>query len=193
MGLWDSFIGFVKPLASNIVVAVVILLVGLIIAKILERLTYKALHELELDKWLRKGGFTFPLEHTIAHVIRYAIYIVTIVFALNQLNLTATVLNLVAIAILVLVIVAVLLGIKDFIPNYLSGLSIHKRGHIKEGDHIRVNHMQGEVQQINLLDTRIKTDTGDVLFVPNSIIVKNEVLRYNSKKTQIKKSKRKKN
>ena len=184
--LWNSFIGFVTPLASNIVVAVVILLVGVIVAKILERLVHRILHELELDKWLRIGGFEFPLEHTAASTIRYLFYFLAVVIALNQVGLTATVLNLVAAATLVLVIAAILLGLKDFIPNFIAGITIHKRG-IKEGDVIRVRNVHGDVQAISLLDTKIKTDSGDILFIPNSLLTKNEVLRYKRKKSKRKK------
>lgn len=183
--LWNKFVALLRPLASNIVVAVVLLLIGVIIAKLLERVIVKILHELELDKWLRKSGVKFALEQTIGIAIRYFIYFITIVVALNQIGWTSFVVNLIAAAVFVLVLVAILLGVKDFVPNFIAGIRIHQRGFVKQGDFIRVRDIEGEVMQVNLLDTRIKTVTGDVLFVPNSILAKHEVLRHKRKKTMI--------
>jgi small conductance mechanosensitive channel len=184
--LWESFIALLRPLASSVVVAVVLLLVGVIIAKLVERLVLKVLHELELDAWLKKAGMKFALEQTIALIIRYFIYFITIIVALNQIGWSSFVVKTIAVAIGLLVLAAVLLGVKDFVPNFIAGLRIQRRGFVKQGDLIRVRDIEGEVMQVNLLDTRIKTVTGDVLFVPNSVLTKHEVLRHKRKKTMIK-------
>ncbi|HSU72527.1 MAG TPA: mechanosensitive ion channel domain-containing protein [Candidatus Binatia bacterium] len=183
--LWSSFIALLKPLASNLVVAVVLLLIGVVIAKLLERFIVKMLHELELDRWLRKSGVKFALEQTIGIAIRYFVYFITIVVALNQIGWTSFVVKLLAAVIFVLILAAILLGVKDFVPNFIAGIRIHQRGFVKEGDIIRVRDIEGEVRQVNLLDTRIKTVTGDLLFVPNSMLTKHEVLRHKRRKTMI--------
>jgi small-conductance mechanosensitive channel len=180
------FLAVVKPLASNLVVAVVVLLIGIILARIVERVVLRILHELELDKWLRKAGLKFAMEQTVSHVVRYVIYFITVIAALNRVGLTSFVLNILAAGVIVLVIAAILLGVKDFIPNFMAGLRIHHRGFVKVGDVIRVRDLEGEVRQINLLDTRIKTVSGDLLFVPNSMLTKHEVLRHKRKKTMLK-------
>ena len=175
-----------KPVATNIVVALVIFLVGTVIAKIAERVVQKLLHELEVDAWLRKANIKFALEQTLSQLTKYVIYFLTIVITLNQINLTTVVVNIIASAIMLLVFAGILLGVKDFIPNFLASLALKRRGNVKVGDIIRVRDLEGEVREINLLETRVKTVSGDILFVPNSYLTKNEVLRFKRKKTLLK-------
>ena len=181
-----GIVALLRSIASNIVVAVVLLLIGIVVSRLMERLVIKVLHELELDNWLKKAGVRFALEQTVGSIIRYFGYFLTIIVALNQIGLTSFVVNLAAGGIIVLVLVAIFLGIKDFVPNFIAGVSIYQRGFVKEGDIIRVRDIEGEVREINLLDTRIKTRTGDLLFIPNSMLTKNEMLRQNRKKTMLK-------
>ena len=167
---------------SSAVLAVVYFLMGVVIAKLAERIIEWVLHELEVDNWLKKAGLKFAFEQSIAALVKYVIYAVTIILVLDQLRITAPVLNIVAYGIGLLVLAGILLGFKDFV----AGISIHRRGFVKEGDQIRVRDIEGEVRSVNLLDTRIKTSTGDIIFVPNAIMVKNEVMRVNRKKTMLK-------
>ncbi|MEK6849001.1 MAG: mechanosensitive ion channel domain-containing protein [Nanoarchaeota archaeon] len=171
---------------SSAVLAVVYFLMGVVIAKLAERIIEWVLHELEVDNWLKKAGLKFAFEQSIAALVKYVIYAVTIILVLDQLRITAPVLNIVAYGIGLLVLAGILLGFKDFVPNFVAGISIHRRGFVKEGDQIRVRDIEGEVRSVNLLDTRIKTSTGDIIFVPNAIMVKNEVMRVNRKKTMLK-------
>jgi len=189
MGEWFGRV--LAPFASNIVVAVVVLLLGIIIARIIERVIAKVLHELEINQWLKKAGVNFALEETVSAGVRYILYFLAVVVALNQVGLTTTVLNFLAGAIIILVLAAILLGIKDFIPNFVAGLQIHRRGVIKKGDTIRVREIQGVVKQINLLDTQVESAAGDVIFVPNSTFTKHAVHRYTRKKRNYSKKKRK--
>jgi small conductance mechanosensitive channel len=179
------------PLVSDIIVAVVLLLIGIVITKIIERVVAKVLHELELNKWLKKAGVHFALEETIAAVVRYFLYFLVVVLALNQVGLTTTVLNIVALAIILLIVAALILGIKDFIPNFVAGIRVHRRGRVNVGDTIRIREIQGTVKEINLLDTRIQSAAGDVIFIPNSMLMKEAVFRYSRSKKKYTKSKKK--
>jgi small conductance mechanosensitive channel len=176
----------VDAVLSSAVLTVVFFLIGVVIGKLAERIVEWVLHELEADNWLKKFGIKFAFEQTISAIVKYAIYAVTIVLILNELHITTWVLNFVSYSIAILVLVSILLGFKDFVPNFIAGLAIHRRGFVKEGDQIRVRDIEGEVRSVNLLDTRIKTPTGDMMFVPNAIMVKTEVTRFNRKKTMLK-------
>ena len=177
---------FLTLVLTKVVVAAVLFLIGIVLGKIVERFAEWLLHELEVDNWLKKAKLKFAFEQSIASLLKYIVYAVTIIVTLNQLGLTQQVLNIVAAAIALLVFASVLLGFKDFVPNFIAGLAIHRRGFVKEGDQIRVRDIEGEVRSVNLLDTRIKTPTGDMIFVPNAIMVKTEVTRFNRKKTMLK-------
>ena len=166
---------------SRFVVAVVILLIGLIIGKLVGRLVFKFFKEIELDKIIKKAGFKFSLGLSLSHFITYFIYFVSVVWALNELGLTTTVLNMISAAALILIIISILLAIKDFLPNLIAGFFIYQRDLIKEGDRVRVDKIQGKVSKISLIETEITTKSGDLLYVPNSILVKKEFVKKKSK------------
>ena len=167
---------FFAQLFTKIIVAVVILLIGFIIGRIIGRLIYKFLHEVELNNILKKAGIKTPLEKTISNFAKYFIYFISVIWALNEMGLTTTILNMILAAALILIIVSILLGIKDFIPNLISGFLIYNKSIIKEGDKIKIDKLEGKVVNISFIETQIKTKKGDIIHIPNSTITKKEVI-----------------
>ena len=163
-----------SQLFTKFIVAIVILLIGFVIARIVGRLVQKLLHEVELNNILQKAGVKIKLEDALSKLITYFIYFITIIWALNSLGLTTTILNMVSATFLILLIVAILLGIKDFIPNLISGFFIYRKGIIKPGDKIKVGNLTGRVIRISLIETEIKTSSGDAVYIPNSTLTKKE-------------------
>ena len=76
---------------------------------------------------------------------------------------------------MVVVVISILLAIKDFIPNVIAGLVIHLSDHIRVGDKVTVNDIEGKVMAVNALETRLETKRGDTIYVPNSILTKTVV------------------
>jgi len=174
---YENTVGVLGNFFSNLVIAVVILLIGFIIGKILGRLIHKGLSELDVDKTLKKGGVKFGIEGFVSKVIEYFIYFLTIIFALNQIGLTTIVLYMIAGVVLIILAVSFILGIKDFIPNFISGIVIYRRGSfIKKGNKIKVNGIEGKVIALTFLEIRIKTKKGDIIYLPNSFITKSKVV-----------------
>ncbi len=180
-------IGILPKLLSGIftklVVAVIIVLIGLIAGKLLGKFIHKLLHEVELNKILRKAaGVKVSAEEMISTFITYFIYFIFIVMALNQLGLTTVVLHMISGAILIIIIISILLSIKDFMPNMFAGLFIHQKRFIKEGDIIKVDNTEGKVVHINLVETKIETKHGDIIYIPNSLLAKKTVVKVKKKK-----------
>jgi len=165
-----------SQLFTKLIVAVVILLIGFVIARIVGKLTQKILHEIELNRIIKKAGLELELEDLLSNISTYLIYFFTIIWALNSMGLTTTILNMVSAAFLILIIISIILAIKDFFPNLISGFFIYRKGLIKVGDKIKIDNMKGTVKKITLIETEIKTSSGDVIYIPNSTITKKEVL-----------------
>ena len=162
-------------LVVSLVAAIVILLIGLVIGRFLGNLVGKILRELEITKILKEEKVKFPLEEVLSNGVKYVVYFIAVVLALNQVGLTSTVLNLLLGIVVVLIIIFIVLAFKDFIPNVMAGFFIHQRRDIKEGDNIRVKNIEGKIIDINLVETKIKTKGGDIIYLPNSYLTKNEV------------------
>jgi len=174
----DIAMSFFSRYMTRLVVAVIIVLIGFIIGKIVGRLLQKILKEVELNNIIKKAThIKINLEEGFSLFATYFIYFIAIIMALSQLGLTTTVLNMISAAVIVVIIISIFLGIKDFVPNLISGIFIHRKGFVKEGDRIRVKDIEGKVIKINLVETRIKTKKGDVIYIPNTLLTRNEVVK----------------
>lgn len=166
-----------SPLFSKIVVAVIILLIGIIIGKLVGMVVQKLLNSIELNMLIRKAaGIRIRMEEFIGKLISYFIFFISIIMALDILQLTSIILYIISIMIIVIIVFSIVLSIKDFIPNIISGLYLHKKNFIREGDSLIMDGIKGKVIHINLTETRIQTPGGDLIYIPNSTLTKEKVV-----------------
>ena len=123
-----------------------------------------------------------PMEEFIAAFVTYLIYFITVVVALRQIGLATLILDIVAAIIIVIIVLAVFLGIKDFIPNTIAGIFLHQKRMLKEGDVIKVTGIEGKVIYMDLVETKVETKDGDIIHVPNSILIKEKMVIKKRKK-----------
>jgi len=164
-------------LLTNAVIAIIIILIGFIVGRIVGKLVQGILHELELNTILGKAGIKTSIEELIGTITSYFIYFVAVIMALNQIGITSVVLNILAGGAVVLIIISLVLAVKDYIPNLFAGIFIHQKRFIRNGDWIKVKNVEGKVTHINLVETRIETKNKDIIYVPNSFLTKNEVVK----------------
>ena len=153
---------------------IVILLVGFGFGLLAKKLIKKVLKDIELNKIMAKVGFTYDVEKGISLIVPYLIYLITVVFFLNQLGITSVVLYLVVGAILMLVILTFLVGLKDVMPNFVAWVLMQRGSKIKEGSKVEVREIAGKVEKVGYLETEIRTDSDDILYVPNSLFMKSK-------------------
>jgi len=177
-----SIIDYVNNIFSGfytkILASVVVLLIGIILGKIAGKLLKRILHEVELDVILKKAsGIDMGLEKILSGFTTYFIYFIAIIMALNQLNITTTVLQMISGAVIIIIIISIVLAIKDFIPNMFAGIYIYRNRFIKEGETIKVKGIEGKIVKINLVETKIETKGKDVVYIPNSALTKTEIIK----------------
>ncbi len=156
----------------TLVIAIAILLVGLALGLLARKFLRKLLQEIGLNRIFARVGFSQDLEKGVSAAVSYVIYLLTIVFFLDYLGIRSIVLYLAAGGILMLLILTTLVGLKDVIPNFIGWLYLQKNQHLKEGRVIEVHEIHGTIERIGWLETEIKTDKGDILYVPNALFLK---------------------
>ncbi|MBI3033874.1 mechanosensitive ion channel [Candidatus Woesearchaeota archaeon] len=172
-GILGIALMLVSTVVNRIVVAAVVLLVGLIAARLLGKLVERILREIELNRIIYNvSKVSIPADEVVGSLAKYAIYFFSILTALEILSLQAVILNTVAIIISVIIVLSVILSLKDFISNVGAGIFIHQRGAVHKGDLISVDELEGSVLGIDLVDTRIETRAHDIIFVPNSYLIR---------------------
>jgi small-conductance mechanosensitive channel len=70
------------------------------------------------------------------------------------------------------------LGSSSFIGNMIAGYTMTYRRAYKLGDHIRVNDIEGDVVEMRLLVTHLRTVKNEEIVVPNSVILNSHVINY---------------
>jgi small conductance mechanosensitive channel len=168
---------------NRLLVAVIILLIGFIIGKVANRILERGLTKIRLNEMVKQvTGLNFGLEEMIGHFVMYFIYFIAIIMSLRHLGIATDILNILSAVIIVLIGIFILLGVKDFIPNIISGIILNQKGTIKKGDEITVQNVKGKVIEITLLETRLETKKGDLIIIPNANLTKNEIIMKKQKK-----------
>ncbi|MFW6220801.1 MAG: mechanosensitive ion channel family protein [Nanoarchaeota archaeon] len=67
---------------------------------------------------------------------------------------------------------------KEHIINVVNGLIIMFSKNLTIGDYILINNYKGIIIDITFLYTEIKTDQGNLTYIPNNLILANEVVNY---------------
>jgi len=162
--------------ATKIAVAIAFIIGGLILGMLAKKLLHKVLKELGLNKIMRKVNVTYDIEAVISSTISYVIYFLAVIFALKQFGvLPEYIVYLLVGAILTMLALTFIVGLKDIIPNFVAWILLQRRGKIKEGKRVEIREISGVVEKIGFLESEIKTDSDDILYVPNSLFLKSKV------------------
>ncbi|MGR3634575.1 MAG: mechanosensitive ion channel family protein [Shimia sp.] len=81
----------------------------------------------------------------------------------------------------ILVGVMVSLGSNSVISNVLAGLFVLYKRSMNVGDRIRVGDHYGDVMQIRLMETYLKSVKNELISIPNATLLSTEVINYSSK------------
>ncbi|MFT4313420.1 MAG: mechanosensitive ion channel domain-containing protein [Candidatus Woesearchaeota archaeon] len=161
---------------TNIVIAVIILISGLVIGQVVKRLLLLTFSEFKLNEILQKTmNVQTKFDDLLSTIISWIIYIFAVLFALLQIGLSTIFVNILFIFVLILILVLLFLSLKDFIPNLIAGLIMHNKKYFRVGDTITLHLVEGKVDSFDLFQTIVKKKNNDLIYVPNSYIVKHRV------------------
>lgn len=161
---------------SKLVLAAVILFFGFILGRLIGKLVLKVLQELEINLFFTKI-LKLPLDELLSNLVAFLIYFSSIFYALLILGLNLYVFNILAIGVIIIIITLILISFREFIPNFIAGIMLHQRRIIRTGDLIELKNIKGKVVHLGLIDTKLITRERDIIFIHNSMILKEEHIR----------------
>lgn len=85
--------------------------------------------------------------------------------------------NVTLVGILIATVVAAL-GVQDLLQDYVSGYYVLLERHIRIGDRISLDGHAGTVSEVKLRVTLLRTESGDLMVVPNSELFTKPVVVY---------------
>lgn len=155
--------GFVRAL-PGIAVALVLLLITWIAARLAIRLTSGLLRRAELRP---------SLENLFQTLVKLAIWLSGLMIAAVVVMPGLTPASL--IAGLGIGALAIGFAFQDIFENFLAGMLIMLRKKMRIGDVIECDGITGKVEHITLRETYVRKLSGEVTLVPNSLLFKNPV------------------
>src|SRR6185369_12161388 len=70
------------------------------------------------------------------------------------------------------------LGSSSVISNMLAGLTMTYRRAFRVGDRVKIGDFRGDITEMRLLVTHMRTPKNEEIIVPNSLIINSNVINY---------------
>lgn len=165
VSLIDKYDGVVIGYIVHFCFAIIIFIIGRIIAKFISRQLKRILTIRQVDPTVVK--FVSALSY-------YAIIIMTLVAVLGQLGVqTASIVAVIGAAGL-----AVGLALQGSLSNFAAGVILIIFRPFKVGETVVINNQRGVIDSIQIFSTSIVTPTNEVVVIPNGQVVSANIINY---------------
>lgn len=165
--LLDSLFTFSPKLLAAILIAIL----GLYLAKLARRYTFRLLLKVTKDEILSRF---------LARVLYAGVVVLTLITALSNLGVqTASI-----IAVLGTAGLAIALSLKDSLSNLASGIMLIVFRHFTKGDMVELNGTLGNVEEISLFHTKLTTPDNRSVILPNASIAQAKIINFTSNPTR---------
>lgn len=161
---------------KNIIYILLVLIISFISIKILVRIiNYLMNSNTRINK---KFSFNYnskrkeTILRLIASLVRYTIYFIAAIQILSIFGINTT--GLLASA--GIISVAIGFGAQTLVKDVITGFFIILEGQFDVGDKVQINSATGQVMSLGLRYTKLKANTGEIYFIPNSTI--SQVVNY---------------
>lgn len=129
----------------------------------------------------KKNGFS-P-EHVDSFMLgtrrlsRAAHYFIFALFLIDLFIPIKTVFGSITIAIAV-----VGLAFRDTVTNFMNGVNIMFSGRFQLGEYVRIGDIKGKIKDLTFTHVHLQTESQDVVFVPNNLLLAKEVVNFSKNK-----------
>lgn len=125
-------------------------------------------------KFLDKFEIESGLKYTLSRVAQYIVVILGVLISFQFVGIDLTSLAVV----FGLLSVGIGFGLQNVTSNFISGLIIMFERPISVGDRVEVDDIEGDVIEISIRSTKVRTINNISIIVPNSKFVENNVVNY---------------
>jgi small-conductance mechanosensitive channel len=162
---------------STITVGSLLLAVAIVTGAIL----FANLLAYSVRRVLRSRGATQGAQFALAKIVRYAVFVLGFVLAINALGFQLGAL-MAASAVLA---VGIGFGLQNIAQNFISGVILLVEQPVRHGDFIKAGGVLGTVDDIGLRATHIITRDQVTIIVPNSALITAEVINHSRPTTNL--------
>ena len=163
--------GYVIPWAINITMAIVVFVVGRMVAGFVVGLVKKV---------MKRSGMDEILVNFISSILNAVLLLFVIVAALDQLNVNTTSL----IALMGAAGLAVGLALQNSLQNFAAGVMLIIFRPFKAGDFVEAGGTMGVIENISIFSTMMKTPDNREVIIPNGSIYGGNITNFSSLPTR---------
>ena len=152
-------------LATRVLFAVIILVMGILICKVVMRIVNAALKKSKLEK---------AAHSLIRTVIKTVLYVLLALIVASSLGIDVTgVVALASVATL-----AISLALQNLLGNVIGGFTLLYTHPFSSGDYVEIAGQSGTVREVGIAYTKLSTPDNKLVSIPNSAVVSAEIVNY---------------
>ena len=150
----------------DFIIMILVIIIGWIIGKYYKKLIYSL---------RKKHDLSHSTTTLLANMGYYFIITVTFLIALKSVGLNISSLAMIAGALSV----GIGFGLQNVVSNFVSGIILMFEKSIKVGDYIQIDEStRGEVKDISMRSTVIRTNDNIDLIIPNQTFIQNNIINW---------------
>ena len=154
-------------LTVSLLPALLILIAGIVIIKLVNKIVKTALNKTKLEK---------AAHSLIISVANVAMYIILGLIIATKLGIDVT--SIVALA--SVLTLALSLALQNMVSNVIGGFIILSTTPFHSGDYVEIAGQAGTVSEINMGYTKLKTPDAKLISIPNSAVVAAQIVNYSA-------------
>ena len=158
-------------LSSALFKAVLILVIGVLAIRVVNKLIRVALEKSKLEK---------AAHSLISSLAKVAMYILLGLITASTLGIDVT--SIVALA--SVLTLALSLALQNMVSNIIGGFTILYTHPFHSGDYVEIAGQAGTVQEINMTYTMLATPDNKLVSIPNSAVVAAQIVNYSATGTR---------
>ena len=158
-------------LTASLIPAVLILVIGIVIIKLVNKIVKTALNKTKLEK---------AAHGLILSVVNVALYIILGLIIATKLGIDVT--SIVALA--SVLTLALSLALQNMVSNVIGGFIILSTTPFHSGDYVEIAGQGGTVQTIDITYTKLTTADNKTISIPNSAVVSSQIVNYSTSGTR---------
>ena len=158
-------------LTASLIPAVLILVIGIVVIKLVNKIVKTALNKTKLEK---------AAHSLIISVANVALYIILGLIIATKLGIDVT--SIVALA--SVLTLALSLALQNMVSNVIGGFIILSTTPFHSGDYVEIAGQAGTVTEINMGYTKLETPDRKVISIPNSAVVAAQIVNYSAADTR---------
>lgn len=152
---------------STLLPALIYLIAGLVISKLILSVLNRSLDRSKIDVTLHKFLFT---------AVRLVLHFIIFMIVAGALGIQVTSM----VAILSVAGLAISLSVQGLLSNVLSGFMLLSLKPLKTGDYVEVGGIGGTVKEIGFVHTKLLTLENCTIYIPNNEVSNGKIMNYST-------------